>query len=93
MFKRERAYATTHKSLPAKVYLAAGALEDDKHHDDMLRNTLALARALKARKYPDLQRQAQVIAGEEHLSVAPVSPTRGMRPLLAPRPAAPGASG
>lgn len=93
MFAREQAYARSHKDLPAKVFLTIGGFEtvkpgsnDPRYNkdDDMVADTLAFARVLKSRNYPGLEVQAMVIPDEDHLTVNPVSYTRGLVWALKP---------
>jgi predicted alpha/beta superfamily hydrolase len=87
MFAREKEYAAAHKDLPAKVMMAVGSFEtikpgshDSRYNsdDDMLRDMQQFERALKSRHYPQLSVQSQVIADENHLTVAPAIITRGL---------------
>ncbi len=89
LFARERTFATTHKDLAARVYLGAGEFEalsprgrphDPRYNtdDDMVADTRDFARALASRRYPGLKLRADVIAGEDHLTVAPALITRGL---------------
>lgn len=93
MFVREQAYARGHKDLPAKVFLTIGGFEtvkpgsnDPRYNkdDDMVADTLAFERVLKSRNYPGLEVQAMVIPDEDHLTVNPVSYTRGLVWALKP---------
>ena len=89
LFARERAFAGTHKDLHARVYLGAGEFESlapkGRSHDaryntdvDMVADTKAFARTLASRHYPGLAVRTEVIAGEDHLTVAPALMTRGL---------------
>jgi len=91
MFAREKAYAGEHRDLPARVLLAAGAFEAVRQGDrrynrdiDIVHDMLAFEQALKSRRYPGLRIASQVIADEDHLSVAPAILTRGLRWALPP---------
>ncbi|MDN3918758.1 hypothetical protein [Roseateles violae] len=44
-------------------------------------------RLLKSRRYPGLRLRAEVIAGEDHLSVNPVALTRALKWAFPARPA------
>ncbi len=87
LFARERAYAAAHRDLHANVYIANGAFEtrNPRSHDpryakddDMIADTQAFARALVSRRYPGLHLHTDVIADEDHLTVAPAIITRGL---------------
>lgn len=87
---RERAFAASHRDLRASVYLGAGGFEthapkgssdpryDNDDPDDMVRDTQAFARALASRRYPGLRLRGEVVAGEDHLTVAPTLITHGL---------------
>jgi hypothetical protein len=49
-----------------------------KRDVNMVADAREFTRVLKARKYPDLKLKSEVIAGEDHLTVNPVSYTRGL---------------
>jgi predicted alpha/beta superfamily hydrolase len=89
LMARERAFAGARKDLPARVYLGAGEFEaraTKAHaHDarystegDMVADMQAFGRALASRRYPGLHLRTDVIAGEDHLTVAPALITRGL---------------
>ena len=89
LFTRERQFAESHQELHARVYLGAGGYEtlqprgrprDPRYdsEDDMVGDTQAFARALASRRYPGLKLRTDTIAGEDHLTVAPVLITRGL---------------
>ncbi|MFL6695858.1 MAG: alpha/beta hydrolase [Vitreoscilla sp.] len=89
LFARERTFAAAHKDLAARVYLGAGEFETlspkGRPHDpryntdeDMVADTQAFARALASHRYPGLRLRTEVVAGEDHLTVAPALITRGL---------------
>ena len=95
-FAQESAYAATHKDLRADVYLGAGAFEapapksaphDPRYStdDDMVGDMRAFARALASHHYASLRVRTEVIADENHLTVAPALVTRGLEWTLAGR--------
>ncbi len=88
---RERTFAGAHADLRARVYLGAGEFEgrapkgragDTRYagagEHDMVADTQAFARTLASRRYPGLRLRSDVIAGEDHLTVAPALITRGL---------------
>ena len=94
LFARERTFAAAHKDLAARVYLGAGEFEtlspkgrprDVRYNvdDDMVADTQAFARALASHRYPGLKLRTEVIAGEDHLTVAPTLMTHGLMWTLA----------
>lgn len=94
MFQRESAYAGAQRDLPANVYLAAGDYEranpgsKDPRFDsegDLVGDMQRFGQALSARHYPGLSVHSEVIAGEDHLTVAPIIITRGLLRALPPR--------
>lgn len=90
MMTVERRYAGTHRDLPANVFLYIGQFETIRAGDarygrrDMVGDTAAFERALRARGYPGLTLSSSVIEGEDHLTVMPSGLTRGLKALLPP---------
>jgi len=91
LLARERAFAGAHADLQARVYLGAGEYEghapkgragDPRYaspgEHDMVADTQAFARVLASRHYPGLKLRSDVVAGEDHLTVAPALITRGL---------------
>jgi predicted alpha/beta superfamily hydrolase len=94
MLAREK--AVSRQDLHAKVYLGAGAFETrapkpaarDPRRDadadgDMVGDTRAFAQALASHRWPGLQVRTEVVAGENHLTVAPTLVTHGLEWVLA----------
>lgn len=85
MFEREKAYAATHKDLRANVFMAVGSYEAVRHgarfnkDEDMVRDLRNFMAALKSRSYPNLNVTGMVVPDEDHLTIAPVVITRGLR--------------
>jgi predicted alpha/beta superfamily hydrolase len=77
--KREelRYYAAGHRSLPARVFISAGASEPDS----MVPDVRALATTLDGRNYRGLAVASEIFEGETHLSVIPFSISKGLRAL------------
>jgi predicted alpha/beta superfamily hydrolase len=95
MMHRLRTYVATHKDLPAKVYMLVGGRETGepaehpqetrhKRKADMVAEVSEFARLLRASKYPSLSLKTEVIANEDHLTVNPISYTRGLLWAMAP---------
>lgn len=84
MFEREAAYAGSHRDLPARVFQYVGEYEAVKpgprfnRHDDLVRDVRRFEQRLRGRRYPSLSIESHVIAGEDHLTVAPSGATRGL---------------
>jgi len=85
MFEREKAYAAAHKDLKANVFFAVGSYEAVRHgprfnkDDDMVRDLRNFTAALKSRNYPGLNVTSVVVPDEDHLTIAPIVITRGLR--------------
>ncbi|WEF31703.1 alpha/beta hydrolase [Pseudoduganella chitinolytica] len=85
MFEREKAYAAGHKDLRANVLFAVGSYEAVRHgprfnkDEDMVRDVRNFTAALKSRNYPNLNVTSIVVPDEDHLTIAPVVITRGLR--------------
>ena len=89
MFAMEKAYAATHRDLPANVYVYTGEYEGARAGDprfnktlDMVGDSEGLVATLKARGYPALQIRGDVLNDEDHVSVAPRGFTKGLLHLL-----------
>lgn len=87
MFEAEHRYAAAHKNLPAKVLFTMGSYEAVRPRpknkrfnttNDMVRDMKRFETQLKSRRYPGLSVQSEVIADEDHLTVAPSAMTRGL---------------
>ncbi len=76
LVKQEQEFARTHKSLPARLYLAVGGAEQ------LVTPGTAFVRTLSARNYGDLHWDARVIEGERHSGVKPEFYNRGLRFLF-----------
>lgn len=81
----ESDFAATHKDLPAKVYMYIGQYEQRAHGKryDMVTDAQAMVKTLRARRYPSLQIDLEVLNDEDHLSVAPRGFMHGLKALLA----------
>ena len=84
MREQEKAFAAAHTDLPARVYLYVGEYEQTRYGQnyDMVDDAQAMVRTLRARRYPGLQMQLDVLDDEDHLSVAPRGLTHGLKYLL-----------
>jgi predicted alpha/beta superfamily hydrolase len=89
MHGMESAFASTHKDLPARVYMYVGQYEEIRPGDpryarryNMVTDARRMARALRSRNYPSLHMALDVLEDEDHLSVAPGGFTRGLKYLL-----------
>ncbi len=77
MFNYEAIYAKANKDLKAKVYMAAGAEEEEPRYE-MVGSMLALDKQLKARHYSQLTIITETLSDEGHLSVYPRFITKGL---------------
>ncbi|WP_241094025.1 alpha/beta hydrolase [Xanthomonas bonasiae] len=84
MQAQETAFAASHKDLPAQVYMYVGEYEQRRYGQnyDMVSDAQEMTRTLRARHYPSLQLQLDVLNDEDHLSVAPRGLTHGLTYLL-----------
>jgi uncharacterized protein len=78
-FGYEERYASNHQSLPARVFMSAGAREGA-----LATSVQRLAETLAQRRYPDLELSVHVFEGETHFSGIPATLSRGLRLLLSP---------
>jgi predicted alpha/beta superfamily hydrolase len=80
----EQRYAEQHKDLAARVMFYTGAFETVRPEprynksEDLVNDMHDFARRLKARGYPSLQIETQVIGDEDHLTVFPATISRGL---------------
>lgn len=68
IFKHEEEFSKRHKSLPAKVYLSVGELEEFLD-DPMATNMIRFGTLLKSRNYKDLSLIQRFFNGENHCEV------------------------
>ncbi|MBO9687562.1 MAG: alpha/beta hydrolase [Mitsuaria chitosanitabida] len=84
MFKREAAYAQRHQDLAAHVFQYIGAYEAVapgprfNKENDLVADALRFQAALRKRRYRSLRVDSHVLAGEDHLTVAPAGATLGL---------------
>lgn len=89
MFAVEKAYAATHRDLPANIYFYTGEYETVRPGDarfnksmDLVGDSRLLVETLKKRGYPNLHIRSDVLNDEDHVSVAPRGFTKGLKYLL-----------
>ena len=83
-FEQESAYAAANASLPARVFLSMGSLEDDAVRDDvpwgrMVSNFKDFVAVLEGREYAGLELMPRLFEDEYHTSVVPATISRGIR--------------
>lgn len=78
IFECERAYAASHADLPARVCVAAGALE----FENVLANIGRLTSSLQSRGYANLKLSTHIFEGESHISVMSYNISRGIRAVF-----------
>ena len=78
IFIVEEDYAEVSKELPVKLYLSAGALEDDLVYN-MVTNLEEFSDVLETRDYLGFSLITEIIEGENHYSVVPFSISKGIR--------------
>lgn len=79
MFKVEEQYAQTHKALPARVFIAAGS-NDTERVVPTFKDFVAV---LEKRNYAELKWESHSFENETHISVVPVTVSRGLRSIYA----------
>ena len=83
LFQEEEALAKRIKELPVRLFLSAGALEEqDAPAYRPVSNVQRLARQLLDRQFPGLQVACHVFADETHASVVPATISRGLKVLF-----------
>lgn len=83
-FATEETYAANHHALPARVFLAVGALEEDPSDPNSMKeaqvtNLREFSRVLARRNYEGLDLREQVFDKENHVSVFPTTVNTGLR--------------
>ncbi|MDH0866651.1 alpha/beta hydrolase-fold protein [Mitsuaria sp. GD03876] len=84
MFDREAAYAKRHADLPAQVFQYVGAYEAVapgprfNKENDLVADMRRFDAQLRRRRYKSLRIDSRVLAGEDHLTVAPAGATLGL---------------
>ncbi|SEK34689.1 hypothetical protein SAMN05216359_101508 [Roseateles sp. YR242] len=84
MFEREAAYARTHRDLAANVFQYVGAYEaiarGPRYNSkvDLVADMRRFESLLKRRAYRSLRIESHVLAGEDHLTVAPAGATAAL---------------
>lgn len=84
MLDREAEYAKTHKDLAANVLQYVGSYEKVapgarfNKENDLVADALRFQAVLKKRRYRSLRIESHVLAGEDHLTVAPAGATLGL---------------
>jgi predicted alpha/beta superfamily hydrolase len=76
LVKQEAAYASAHKMLPVRLYIAVGGAEP------LVTPGVAFVRTLAGRNYEGLHWDTRVIEGERHAGVKPEFYNRGLRFLF-----------
>ena len=80
----EQQYADEHKDLSARVMLYSGSFETIRPEPrynktaDLVKDAQGFMQQLKARGYPSLQIGNQVIDDEDHLTIFPITISRGL---------------
>jgi len=77
MFKVEKAFSTSHSSLPVNVAMFVGSLEGQ-----MVPDLLAMEKQLRSRNYKGLNLRVEVMQGENHHSVFPGLLSKGLMATL-----------
>lgn len=84
MFDREAAYAKQHTDLAARIFQYVGAYESVapgprfNKETDLVADARRFESLLRKRRYPSLRIESRVLAGEDHLTVAPAGATLGL---------------
>ncbi len=83
-FRLERAHAARAKNLPARVMMITGSHERpgtgprNNKTNDLVGDSLAFAATLRARNYPNLSVEAEIVPDEDHLTVFTDVAARGL---------------
>jgi hypothetical protein len=77
--KEEERFASEHKSLPVRLFMSDGEMENDL----MLGTMRRLSTTLTGRHYQGLALFTRIFEGESHTTTFPVAVTRGLRTVFA----------
>ena len=88
ILQMEAAYAESHESLPAQLFLSSGFLEDNQEYRESVADVKELVAVLDARNYGDLQIKTAYFDDETHMSVIPATISRGLRAIYEGSPGA-----
>jgi predicted alpha/beta superfamily hydrolase len=83
IFRMESAYAESHDSLPAQLFISCGFLEDIPGYGQSVSNIKELVTILESRNYKELQIETAYFEDENHISVIPATISRGLRAIYA----------
>ncbi len=81
-FKYESRFAKTHKTLPVKLYLGVGELEEDAE-SHMVSNTIQFAACLESRKYKGFSLIKQTVSNCDHCAFTAPTFQAGLQAVLA----------
>jgi predicted alpha/beta superfamily hydrolase len=81
IFQMESAYAQSHDSLPAQLFLSSGFLEDNEENGETVSHVKELVEILESRNYSGLQIKTAYFEDETHISVVPAQISRGLRSI------------
>lgn len=81
-FEYERRFAKTNKSLPVKLYLGVGELEEDPE-SCMVSNVIQLAACLESRKYKGISLTRQIMGNCDHCASSVRTFQAGLQAVLA----------
>ncbi len=76
---KEKSFAATGKTLPARMFLSVGSLEQGEPTYPMVTDMQALTKTLKGRHYEGFEFRAHIFDDETHVSVVPATISRGLR--------------
>lgn len=81
LFRSEAAYAAKHSDLAKRLYLSVGSEEAD----GTIPRNYRMAEQLRARGYPGLEMELEILDGETHLTSVNAFVMRGLRSVLVPK--------
>lgn len=73
----ESVYAAKHAELPVKLYLGVGTLDEE-----LMRQLISFQATIQSRNYERLEMHFEVFDGEDHITAAGPSASRGIRALF-----------
>jgi predicted alpha/beta superfamily hydrolase len=79
IFQMESSYAESHKSLPVRLFLSSGLLEDNEEWGESASHVREMVVILESHNYIGLEIITAFFENETHISVIPAAISRGLR--------------
>ena len=81
IFQMESSYAESHDSLPVRLFLSSGLLEDNEEWGESASHVREMVTVLESHNYSGLEIITAYFENETHISVIPAAISRGLRSI------------